>query len=228
MTLNCPTCKTSLTQRLIGSQTIDDCTNCSGAWYDSSELSTILGITNDQQPLNSPCIDPPDTIDCPRCQTKIESAIYAHDSGIPILKCSGCNGVWLTAGQLERIANYRNGPHQTDRLGHAMAETFVQSSSFDRVAGLLQSRVLSLIFAAMILILAAFFDPANIAGILRLLAILLFPLACIWFSDAMGSYTSISMGGARRNHPDHTRCRGRLRWLDFNVRYLGHYDILDP
>ena len=189
MTLDCPICNTSLTQRSIEGQTIDECVSCNGAWYDSSELSTILRTASDLNAFDQSNVDPPETIKCPRCATKVVSSIYAHDSGIAILKCASCSGVWLTAGQLDRIAQYRNGPHKTDRLGQALAETYAESNRQSRLIDLLQSRLLSLAFATVILILAAVLRGGNIADVLRLLAFLLLSLACIWFSDSMGRST---------------------------------------
>ncbi|MDB2685639.1 zf-TFIIB domain-containing protein [Mariniblastus sp.] len=197
MTLNCPTCDTSLTQRSVGGVTVDECVNCGGAWYDSSELSTILRTKRDQLSEVRSRADHPDAISCPHCKTKVISSIYAHDSGIPILKCSKCNGVWLTAGTLESIANYRNGPDKTDRLGQAIAETYVQSNRLNRFAELIQSRFLSLAFVVIIFIAVALFGDGGIGEILQLLAGVLFPLACIWFSGPLGRMTGIRMGLTR-------------------------------
>ena len=176
MTLNCPTCDSSLTQRSIGGQTIDQCMSCRGEWYDPSELSTILRSAEVEHLPVQTSVEPPREINCPRCQTKIVSAIYAHDSGIPVLKCSQCNGIWLAAGQLEKIARYRNGPHKTDKLRHAMAETFAQTNRLGRIASLIQSRSLSLAFVVGTLVVVAVLNGGNIEIILGLLARLVLPL----------------------------------------------------
>ena len=96
----------------------------------------------------SPPQSPPETIACPKCDEQITSTIYAHDSGIPILKCPACSGVCLVQGQLEKIRQYRNGPHKTDRLGQAMAESYRQTNALNKIADLIQSRVLSTVFRA--------------------------------------------------------------------------------
>ena len=196
MTLNCPTCAIALSQRSIGGETVDCCSTCNGTWCDAAELSSILRKTSIHQSTTRPSAESPATISCPKCEGEINSTIYAHDSGIPILKCSTCSGVWLVSGQLEKIHKYRHGPHKTDRLGQAMAESYAQSNALNGLADLVQSRFLSTVFALVMLIVALILG-SGIPGILRLVAFLLLPMACIWFSDAMGNLTGVRMGLAR-------------------------------
>jgi len=193
MTLSCPTCHIALSQRSIGGETVDYCSSCTGTWYDPSELSSLLRNTTALDPIDQPSVDPPSTITCPKCNIEISATIYAHDTGIPILKCFRCSGVWLVAGQLETIFEYRNGPHKTDKLGQAMAESYARSNALIGVADLIKSRILSLIFAVVILLFAVFMGT-DIPRILRLIAFLILPMACIWFSDAMGNLTGIRLG----------------------------------
>ena len=193
MTLNCPTCAIALIQRPIRGETVDRCNTCNGTWYDSTELSSILRGTTALESSASQSVSSPETINCPKCEIKISSTVYAHDSGIPILKCSRCSGVWLVNGQLERIIEYRNGPHKTDKLGRAIAESYAQSNTlFD----LIQSRMAAIVFA-LITLVVSIFSGADTSGVLRIVAFLILPLACIWFSDAMGNLTGIRMGLTR-------------------------------
>ena len=196
MTLNCPTCAVALSQRSVDGETIDHCNVCNGAWYDPSEFSSLLSNSTATDSSDHRCANPLEKIACPQCKIEISATIYAHDSGIPILKCTNCSGIWLVAGQFESIVKYRNGPHKTDRLGQAMAESYAQSNALNGFARLIQSRVLSTIFAVAILIIATMCG-ADAAGVLRLLAFLILPMACIWFSDAMGNTTGIRMGLTR-------------------------------
>ena len=194
MTLNCPTCAIALSQRSLGSEMVQSCDTCNGACFESPKLSSILHETT--EPTVPAPAESPETIDCPKCETKISSSIYAYDSGIPILKCSTCFGVWLVAGQLEKIIEFRSGPHKTDRLGQALVESYAQSNVLNRFAGIIQSRVLSAVFAIVILVVALY-AGIGIPGILQLVVFLLIPIACIWFSDAMGNLTGIRMGLVR-------------------------------
>ncbi len=194
MTLNCPICAVALNQRSLNGETVDCCNTCHGTWYDSAELSSSLRRTKTGIESLHTSTESPKTISCPKCITEISSTIYAHDSGIPILKCPTCSGIWLAAGQLEKIIEYRNATHKTDGLAQATAESFAQSNG--GFARLIHSRLLSTLFALVILIVAASLG-AGIAGILGLVVFLLLPMACIWFSDAMGNLTGIRMGLVR-------------------------------
>lgn len=195
MHLKCPTCEIVLTQCLIGDETVDQCDDCKGGWYEESELSSILRNTVGKASSNSAIIAPLSTISCPQCSVKISATIYASDSGIPIFKCCRCKGTWLAEGQLEQIANFRNGPHKTDGLAQAMADSYAKSALFDQYADLLQSRLYSLVFAAIILVFA--FTTGGLLSSVRLLPILAFAMACIWYSEAMGNTTGIRMGLGR-------------------------------
>jgi hypothetical protein len=64
------------------------------------------------------------------------------------------------------------------------------------------NRVLSGLLALIYLLLALF--AGGLETGLKLLAFLILPLACIWFSDAMGRYTGrfpISAGGINQQSP---------------------------
>ena len=185
-----------MSERSRGGETVDFCNTCNGTWYDAVELSSVLRGTTTLESTTRSSAEYPETIACPKCEKQITATIYAHDSGIPILKCPTCSGVWLVQGQLEQILQYRNGPHKTDRLGQAMAQSYGQSSALNGLADLIQSRVLSAVFALVMLVVALILG-VGIPGILRLIAFLLLPMACIWFSDAMGNLTGIRMGLAR-------------------------------
>lgn len=196
MTLNCPTCDLALRQRSTDGVTVDYCASCNGTWYDPTELSSLLRATTTLESVDQNSAEPPCTITCPQCDNEISATIYAHDSGIPVLKCSRCSGLWLVAGQLEKLSEYRNGRHRTDKLGEALAESFARSNALNRIADLIQSRLLSIIFAVVILAVAVY-SGDDIPGILSLFAFLILPMACIWFSDAMGNTTGIRIGWAR-------------------------------
>ncbi len=193
MNLSCPICKVALSQRSVVDQTIDQCDVCNGVWYDPSELSSLLRNSAVPDLLDHECQSPSERISCPKCETEITATIYAHDSGISVLKCASCLGVWLAAGQFEEIFLYRNGSHKTDKLVQPMAESGALSNTLDRIAGLIQSRLLSAVFVLLSLIVAALCGAGG-ETVFRLLASLVLPLVCIWFSDAMGNVSGIGMG----------------------------------
>ena len=192
MQLECPTCKIVLTERSVGGETVDQCDACNGTWYDASELSSILRNTVGHASPDFPSAAPLSTILCPKCSIEISATIYANDSGIPICKCTSCKGVWLVEGQLEKIAHFKNAPHKTDGLAQAMVNSYAEDAWLNRYAELFQSRIYSLAFAAIILVIA--FMGGGPEGLFRMLTYLLLPMVCIWFSDAMGNFTGIRMG----------------------------------
>ena len=125
-----------------------------------------------------PVVDLHATIMYPNCDIEIASSVYAYDSGIPIRKCSKCLGVWLAAGQLKQIFDYRNGPHKTDKLAEAMSESIAESNAFHRLGDLVQSRELSTVFAIVILVLGVILG-ANVFRIAGLLAFMVLHMVCI-------------------------------------------------
>jgi len=195
MDLHCPICVRLLTQQAIGDVLVLQCDSCNGTWCDATELASIIHAHIYQSAQDS-LVAPPESMPCPKCDIKITATIYAHDSGVPIHKCSSCSGVWLAAGQLKRIAEYRHGSHKTDRLGQALGESYSKSYGFSAIAGWVQSRILSTIVAAALLIAVLMLGGGAI-DIFRVTGFAIFPLACIWFSGAFGKLTGIRMGLAR-------------------------------
>lgn len=61
------------------------------------------------------------------------------------------------------------------------------------ISELVRSRILSLAFALFLLVLTYIFTR-NMEPVFRLLAILVLPLACIWFADEIGIRTGITIG----------------------------------
>ena len=192
MQLECPTCKIVLTERSVGGETVDQCDACNGTWYDASELSSILRNTVGHASPDFPSAAPLSTILCPKCNVEISATIYANDSGIPICKCTSCKGVWLVEGQLEKIAHFKNAPHKTDGLAQAMVNSYAEDAWLNRYADLFRSRIYSLAFAAIILVIA--FAGGGPGGLFRIFMYLFLPMVCIWFSEAMGNLTGIRLG----------------------------------
>lgn len=196
MTLNCPICDIALSQHSIAGEMVEHCNLCGGSWHSPSELSSVLKTTVAFELFEQVTIDPPARIMCPKCDIAVSATNYAYDSGVPILKCRRCSGVWLVAGQLRKILEFRNGPDKTSRPGQANAATYVKSNALARIAELVQSRILSLLFAILILVVTLFFG-AEFHAILRLLLFLILPITCIWHSDAIEKLSGIRMGLSR-------------------------------
>lgn len=194
----CPTCHSAMPQASIAGQTVERCDGCLGCWFDPSELSAAILSTDSSATRTAnkswkPMGGSPIEIQCPKCNIKVASSVYAHDSGIPINKCSQCQGVWLQNGQLRRLINYQLGTPKLNSLANSIADEYAAANRRFRLLELVKSRVLSSIVVALILLLV-FVSTGRLDAVVRLFGALIIPIACIWFADAMGNLTGVSLG----------------------------------
>lgn len=189
--MKCPSCEIDLTPTNLAGQTVDACLVCNGVWFDATELAGVLGQLNERLSLVATTTSnpPPASIACPRCMGTISPATFAHDSGIQILKCGDCDGVWLVNGQLEHLVQFRNGPHSSDRIAEATAG----SSSESLVQAGLHSRWASLLFAGAVLTLV-WVRNQNFNSTILVAGWLIIPLACIWFAGPLGNIRGVRGG----------------------------------
>ena len=199
--MKCPVCDTDLTQYSYGGQTIDVCPECQGIWFDPGELKPVANemirqnAVPDQEAKDafhgrseSTDRDEPKKL-CPGCGELTEVFNYAYDSNVFLNKCPTCHGIWADQGEIERVARYLKGNPAVNRYAESLANKVAGDREQGIVSRLLQSRLLSGIVASVYLCAAIATGDARI--ILNMTICLIFPLACIWFSDAMGSYTGI-------------------------------------
>lgn len=75
---------------------LDVCPGCAGIWFDLGELEEILGT-------KAPSARDPGltTRKCPRCAFRLKP--YRMAKGVEVDKCTGCEGVYLDAGELELL-----------------------------------------------------------------------------------------------------------------------------
>ena len=169
---------------------IDRCDLCQVTWFDELELSAILKTIPipASKPLASECRQ---KIKCPCCKINIETSSYSYDSGIKINKCKSCRGLLLANNQLNEIVYYLRGPNPTD----ARARFLVRDSShgWNKVSDCIQSRVFSLSFVVLFLLLLAV-SGRELTLINRAALQLLFPLGLIWFAKAFGGLTGFRLG----------------------------------
>ena len=136
------------------------------------------------------------SLTCPNCDTAMRVVNYAYDSEVFISKCQKCSGVWLAEGQLERIANYRVGTPATNALAEAIATEMRVANRWQRLRGIIRSRVLSGI-VAIVYLLVPLFATGEAEVVFRVFCFEILPLACIWFPDAFGNLKGISLGLGR-------------------------------
>ena len=114
--MQCPSCSSTLETIDYEGIKIETCPGCEGQWLDASELRHIVNVRErrfdeDQRRAvaTAASIDPVQVdhedrdLRCPKCGGQTDVLNYGGDSGIMIDKCTGCGGIWLDAGELERI-----------------------------------------------------------------------------------------------------------------------------
>lgn len=107
----CPTCRISTNPLKIGEVQIDECPQCRGIWFDKGELAeTKDEVDPDLRFLDFEIWTRKDVfdidtgrIDCPRCQRVSMQAVNFQEPDIDITFCPACEGVWLDAGDFEKI-----------------------------------------------------------------------------------------------------------------------------
>lgn len=109
LALACPRCQAGLRPQTFGTVTIDLCDSCGGHWYDAGELERIRELGPAGRPAAAPDVAPRwvdskhDSIVCPRCRQPLATERYAYSSDLVLDRCNNCNGVWVDAGELDRM-----------------------------------------------------------------------------------------------------------------------------
>ena len=114
--MRCPSCDSNLSTIDYEGVAIETCGVCGGEWLDADELGHIVRVReklfNDEErrAIESagkiPGVPKPDVernIVCPHCNVATGPINYGADTGIIIDRCPECNGIWLDAGELEKI-----------------------------------------------------------------------------------------------------------------------------
>lgn len=126
----CPVCEQVLSQSVHESVQIDQCALGHGIWLDLGELREVVAseqearsegervsayeqaVKQNVKDIVSESASGPRS--CPVCRRAMKLTEYAN-SGIPIDECNE-HGVWLDAGELERIEAYAEGMRDRSRL----------------------------------------------------------------------------------------------------------------
>ncbi|MCC7531095.1 MAG: Bax inhibitor-1 family protein [Candidatus Melainabacteria bacterium] len=98
----CPKCKSYMFPGRKKGVQIDCCSNCNGVWLDRGELATITQTGKDI-PDAEPMSKTQTNFSCPRCGSNLNEQPYAANNSLLIDSCTGCCGVYLDKGELEKI-----------------------------------------------------------------------------------------------------------------------------
>lgn len=161
--MKCPRCQTELQTRPTDGVEIDECPSCQGIWFDNDELRRVKDETdNDLNWMDFELWKHEDRfriaakpIDCPKCEVAMVAIDY-DETGVEIDFCTKCRGVWLDAGEFEKIINSLSeellGKDVPDYLRASLAEAkeiitgpesfFSEWKDFTTVLRMLQYRLL--------------------------------------------------------------------------------------
>lgn len=100
MQRTCPRDRTPLVAQTLERVTIDVCPTCSGAFFDAKELGAATGdkelaryLAQTHGAASSPMV-------CPACGNLMD---LDKVNGVEIDHCTSCLGVWLDAGEKDRL-----------------------------------------------------------------------------------------------------------------------------
>jgi Zn-finger nucleic acid-binding protein len=105
--MNCPRCRTPLTQTKVDEVAVDHCEACGGIWLDFAELDRLLThesrALRDLLPKNAPPRpDDQAPLACPRCSAPL-IRMRASPEPVVYYACLTCYGRWLDGSEIPRI-----------------------------------------------------------------------------------------------------------------------------
>ena len=132
--MNCPSCSSSLTKRLIHDVEIDECKHCEGIWFDHDELRKIKDKSDsDFNWMDFDILKYRDKFNasdskkiCPTCDTFMNKLNY-DASRVEIDFCSSCQGIWLDKDELQGILDYLENEILTKSLGEYYRATLEEA-----------------------------------------------------------------------------------------------------
>jgi len=110
--IRCPACAQPLVPTTLDGLTVDVCSNgCGGIWFDHGELRrfadpayaagrALVAVA----PRLPTTVDPTPRRRCPKCPDSVLMRHYfSPQRAVTIDGCPTCAGIWLDAGELDRI-----------------------------------------------------------------------------------------------------------------------------
>jgi uncharacterized protein len=109
--MNCPKCQSPMEAVTFEGVTVDRCTGCKGIWFDAHEQNVLkkvkgaeaIDVGNIQTGRK---MDQITDVQCPRCQTPMTQMEDVDQHHITFEMCTGCQGVFLDAGEFKDLKNY--------------------------------------------------------------------------------------------------------------------------
>jgi len=213
--MKCPACHRTLTAVTVSGVTVDVCHDgCAGMWFDQGEShwfdqptdtagQALLEMTGNAKVS----VDFSQRRRCPKCP---DSVLMRHFFGprraVTVDECPTCAGIWLDAGELERIrTEYDSAEARRQAAGAGFEEVLVG----DRMALMRteieeqlpydtsQSRVVASVVVVLNLLWA--FKAGGAAATATRLYISIVPWACVCFTDSMSARIGPVFGVTRQS-----------------------------
>ncbi len=199
--IKCPVCNKDFKTIVYEKQEVNVCQTCGGIWFDKGELMGVVdslfskGLITSESAVEAYGKKAVSTKDiekfgryCPRCKVELEVFNFFYDSNVFLDRCPVCFGVWADRRELKAITKYIKGNPEVDKLVESL---FVELRESSGIIGNI-SKVAVVIVSLFYLIAASVF--IGLEGFLRVLMILVLPLACIFFGEDMGKVTCARFG----------------------------------
>lgn len=114
--MKCPRCSNVLTAIDYEGLEIETCSNCGGEWLDGDELGKVVRIREtrfdageqraiaEAEPVHGiPTHEAGHDLNCPRDDAAMQPVNYGGSTGIIVDRCPTCKGMWVDAGELEKV-----------------------------------------------------------------------------------------------------------------------------
>lgn len=114
--ISCPSCDGVMHSLQYEGITIESCEACDGEWLDGDELGKILAIrqvlfdddtrraVEEVEPIHGkPFYRIGRGSRCPKDGFELKPVNYGGNAGIILERCTGCGGMWLDNGELEKL-----------------------------------------------------------------------------------------------------------------------------
>jgi len=112
--MKCPVCASELTELTVAGVVLDACDGgCGGVWLDNFELIKLINedgavaeVAGRIRPKLEGYFDYSKRHDCPRCDGEVvmQRHFFSRNKSVEVDTCPNCNGRWLDAHELARIA----------------------------------------------------------------------------------------------------------------------------
>ncbi|MHC4067143.1 MAG: TFIIB-type zinc ribbon-containing protein [Planctomycetota bacterium] len=114
--MKCPGCDGGLKSITYEGIRIETCPGCGGEWLDEGELGHVnrarevrfdkeerRAVAETVKIKGVKLADVDRDLACPKCGGQTDAINYGGDTGIIIDRCTSCGGIWLDAGEVEKI-----------------------------------------------------------------------------------------------------------------------------